>query len=781
MNDEKKKELTAIIKQRVWIENTRMLFDFMQALSDRCMQGQTPGAWKYQGYNGVGGLQERKNIYDKLAEKVEEVLQLCNSNRESPLIEEYLALNPLSSYLSFYHELFPNDTYQEIAFCLQYFNTLRHLAEDIENTDAESTSAHDALPYLYEDLCFSIKEMAQCHATYMVYSEKGETGKLISRSGYIVSKNKNEKTDIFSSLKITQEAIDRIILAARESKEGKDDFVKESVTKGVSIIKSKKEEQHTFLIICLPLSNRNNQSERFFHLLLDYTGEKEKLKNQKNIILKVLFLRYRLLEALTNDYAKLIAFRYDYSYIQSVRDTDRVEERPRILHISDMHLNAANALAYKNGVQKLLTEDGSLRQEFRGIDFLAITGDVVDASNNAADAQKKYEKAADFLHTFITLLWGKRIQETEEIALPHDWKRRVLIVPGNHDYASMSDVIVEAESRKIKAAFPSKRSAGTMSKFTYYIEFVAKYLDVPIVELVSHDMNEVRHYRNMHLKVGLFNSVAKTNSLQNNKVGFCDSEKLDIILEKRGWKSRGGQDDYRLVLMHHSPNYIINYFDDKYEPWEIDEIKHCWQDSDSMYQILIKKFMNLDTIDAGGLCKYFDNKTKERLEDEIGKNIDKDDLKLELYNDMQMLSTILKNGKVETEFEFEFFSRNQNLATIGRKDQEQFKAECGHILDSPDITVLAGHEHQTCCEDFYITPEGRDFVEVYLTNKTCARDSGDDEVFCCSILSAQRGMKYERTVYKYFPKTDKTILQICRNGICNDRARCKVSTNCLVR
>lgn len=725
------KEPKNVIHRMGSIENTRMLFDFMQALSDRCVEYKDSEKWNYAGYDGSGGLEKRQRIYEELSTNVNNLITSCVDNNGN-----YLSLNPLSDYLQFYRQkLFPKDSTEQITACLQYFNTLRYLDEHADNHDMETTAAHDSLPYYYEDLCFSIREMTGCRTTYIVYSEKGEIGKLVSRSGYIV----NQK-DAFSGFKISQEELDDIILSTRDRNE---EYSKEKIINGIFEVKPKTKANHAFLVFSLPLSDLDTQGEtRVFHLILDFSlsDTVDKFDIYESAALKILFLRHRLITALTNDYTKLLAFRFDCSYIKSLRPCYSEDDLPNILHISDSHLQALDTSKYEAMIKDLSLEYVGLKEKYLPIDLIAITGDLVNASNNAADAQENYKAAGEFLHALVIELWG--IKSGEDLILPHDWKRRILIVPGNHDYTSMSDVVVEAESRRIKAAFPSKRSAGTLSKLTYYIEFIAKYLDAPIVEFVEHDMNEVRHFRNLNLKVALLNSVANSNSLQNNKVGFSNSKILASLLEKQAWY-KDLDKGHRLVLMHHSPNYKINYFDDKYELLKIKGLSNEFVD---VYKRLLGIFANTTvTTDLSDFCSLFTEGFVNVLRSQVQQNRENKHFSESLlFYDIKMLLDILdKNppaSKLDSEFEFEFFSHIKNTSAIEKQDQTDFNDGCEKILSLPNTTVLAGHEHKTYIDKY--ESRSRNSIPIFLISKLFRKKS---DVCQISVIYSNNN-KYQRSV-----------------------------------
>lgn len=748
------------------LENTRMLYDFMQALSDRIPKSrENDYKWKYTGYNGAGGLPNRESLYTALGkalhnEEKDGLLDNCFIEESGNI--KYLKQNPLSTYLKFYNEfLGENNNFSQITYCLQYFNTLRYLADD--NYPIPSRNKND-LPYLYEDLCLSIREMTECYAAYILYVKEGETAQLISGSGYVVY----EKEDDTEPPHFTHELWNKLISEIGNAKENGNLNKKEIIIDGVYKLRQHKENRvNDYLAIVLPLNDNDNNSGNIY-IVLDYlqiqaeTGEDENTfevtQCDENAIYNILFMRNRLLSCLKRDYAVLLNFRYDCSYIKSTTEN---ANSLKILHISDLHLNELNQEILMDGIDL-----PDFSRNNNQIDLLAITGDIVNASSNASEAQEKYRLATKFVRKLAKCLWGLKNKKTGIVILPHDWKRRILIVPGNHDYTTMSDVVVETESRKIKAAFPANESAGTMSKLTYYIEFLADCLDVPIVEFVKNDMNEVRDYKNLKVTVGLFNTVAQSNSLQNNKVGFTQEERLGDLLNKKGWWKSADKEDYtRVALSHHSPLYEINYFDDKYKCWSFNEykikpsvnefiletlLKDIWKkvsdelakqniSTENFYKIF--RDLSIDDIKLEDVVYYLANELPNSISDKQNDKFFKSDLR----RDLEKLYKILQKGKKSepfSEFDLAFIAQWWSLAKMQTDDQTAFKNVWHKLgkVDDKSLLCFAGHEHK------YHKEKGI-YVEDQMYN-------GDNGEYNWSILQiSKRGMlesKYTMNTSKIY-------------------------------
>lgn len=706
------------IRTTAYLENIRMLFDFMQELHYRYRKD-TREKPRYVGYRGNGGLSRRSELLKKLQNHIHDVTQEClDPNQDTDALQpQLLYQHPLSSYLSFYLRLFPlrhshPDTAgavgEQLAPMLNYFNILQFLTDEEFALERESPDHHASLPYIYEDLCLSIREMTGCHACFLLYREKGEFTELIARSGYVIDGEKG----LLSNFNIKAPELDSIIkqCSLKDVSSGGTDpnqityqasrlaippsnltfSSAGTLVEGIHLVHGTCElgggesSKHQYLVFELPYFSEGHQHEndRSFYLLLDYNSlNLPDITAAKVPALKVLFLRKRLWEALRQDYAELIDYRFDCSYIKPVQEGSK----PAILHISDSHL--IDDKSWDNGKSKILCEQ--LKSQHWGkIDLLAVTGDIVLASRHASDAQAKYHRIGQLLQNIAISLWS-----TDQI-LPHDWKRRIMIVTGNHDYAAMNDVSVETGGRRIKNAGPAGHSGGTMSKFTYYIEFLINFLDAPIDELLENDLNEIRDYKYLGLTVAMINTSSKANSLQNNKVTI-NIEKVQRLIQQAPWHNSDQERSY-VALMHHAPSYTINYFKDKYE---IQKYLSKGEDSLTLelynrYEALLKdtcsQWLNIPAPDDA--VQDLIKEIQGLLESNNGNA--KGFMKSELKSDMAMLVNIRNAPDLKDEFRYDFMSKSITLCEIQEYDQKQFDKACGQLFGKDRTIILCCHEHK---------------------------------------------------------------------------------------
>lgn len=733
------------------MENIRMLFDFMQELNYRYRLGQE-GKVGYTGYVGIGGLKQRNEILKSIRETIIESTNGCLTTNIENYDAPFLYQNPLSTYLAFYLELFHEDgavadlaktVDSELAPMLNYFNILQYLTEEEFAWEKEKPDHHASIPYIYEDLCLSIREMTRCNACYLLYQEKGEMAELISRSGYVA----DGETGLLANFNIKVSELDSIIGQISSLTEPKYSVVDQSgatfelkysepseIAEGIkaimcsstqieaaqdSIIATANEKTretavgssetpskisltsktttHKYLVFELLYfrEETHDKNDRAFYVLLDYpikdTSSHVSSNDCKKFALKVLFLRNRLWEALRNDYAELIDYRFDCSYIKSVEENS---DNCLIMHISDVHLQDDDSWSPEGYICKKLCEHiGSLKISF---DLLAITGDIINASQNAFEAQAKYYRAGLFLQKIATELWSIKDENASVSILPHDWKRRVLIVTGNHDYTAMNELIVETGARKIKSALPTKHSGGTMSKFTYYIEFLVNFLDAPVDELLENDLNEIRDYKYLHLKVALVNTSSKANSLQTNKVRI-DEETIIRLINRTHWLEENEQQKH-VILMHHAPTYKINYFDDRYSAHNLiskDYIQQ--QEYDDYISLLTKHIADVHSLDQSSFVTVWSADEAKQLDSLRKLLASKKNLsftKSELWSDIEDFIRIVDKRMRHDEFDYNFAANVKSIASIQMQDQEAFESICGKLIGALNVIVLAGHEHK---------------------------------------------------------------------------------------
>ncbi len=678
----------------LFFENTRVLYDFIDELRN-CSENLNNEDNKYKGYNGKGSLSERKEKLKNLTKEVVKRIKECYESDKILLYRNpFLYQNPFHSYLTFYTNIFnvdfssSNDAikkeYEKLTEMLNYFNVLKYLTEP--EFEGQRKEQIDSLPYIFEDMCISIKNMTEAKSCYLVYKSKGEVSQLISRSGYFIDIESNngafpidEKENMFSSLRIGSMEFDLLIKSINEKIEIQDYKIASTndsliqMMKCIKVIEQKK-LKNLFLLFDFPFLGN---AQRHFYIILELKKDASKLSK---MALRVLFLRNRLCEAVEKYYSSILTLRFHCNYIQSVIESTK--ENLKIMHLTDLHLKDDESWLNTNEKWGFLKK--KLESFAHKIDLLAITGDIVDHSEDSATAQKKYKRAANLLFEIAKVLWSV------EGTLPHDWKRRILITTGNHDYAAMNEMKIFTESRKIATGMPGNQLGGTMAKYAYYIEFLSYFLDAPTQRLLKNDLNEVREYDKLGLIIGIFNSCSKANALQTNKVSF-NQEKLELVLKDSSWKKSNKN---HFVLVHHDSTYSeeLNYFNDKYSLW-----KWKYKDKDRIYNAYIKaleaevkRTITKNEFDVNALGDFINEYKKIPIENpEITDT--------EIFRDIQMLFSIVNKNIESNEYVKQFLSTANILFETTEEDKKNMRNSYNAIAnfnDDKKCFIIAGHTHE---------------------------------------------------------------------------------------
>lgn len=266
----------------------------------------------------------------------------------------------------------------------------------------------------------------------------------------------------------------------------------------------------------------------------------------------VLILRQKLLKIALRDRFVLLTAQKEYRYVKPLASLD--EKQPlRILHLTDLHIQKSNC----RNILELVENEHFANAPWikKGIDLLFITGDVVQGWSNAGELEANYKYALNIIRRIAAILWGRNSK------LRADWKKRIVIIPGNHDYASMNEleVISENGSRATGVGRPSKKEGGPMVKFAYYEEFLCELLDMDINRMNRMGLNEYRAYSAMGLCVVGLNTSVSAGPIRNNKVSLFEP----FIQNVRDTHDPRKQKQ-TVWIGHHTARYRPNYSADRY-------------------------------------------------------------------------------------------------------------------------------------------------------------------------------------------------------------------------
>ena len=380
-------------------------------------------------------------------------------------------------------------------------------------------------PYEYEEVCNTLKTIADADDCFIVYSKNTES-KLCSRSSFRIINNSIEAG-------ISLDEINRCISE------------KKMITD--SVYYSEGPNNTAVILLEIQLNEGWNKDGSIYIVMSvdelrnrkQYKDDKEGNSSRLITARNILCLRNRLYKVLQRDVSVLMRFPNEYWYVKKYSDASETKTTG-ILHISDLHLS------YKNEKQVLnllevwgkRIKDKKLNKR---VDILAITGDVVHCGCSAYELETRYELAEKIIKSIAVMLWG----DESTGLISHDWQKRIIIIPGNHDYASMNELAAQLGTRATEVGVPAKDEGSAMAKFSYYLNFIRKLLNVNIGELIDNNLYEVRTYRQLNMRVYSINTSAKANMLRTNRFSADSNLMKKIMLpEVDGIR-------HHIVLMHH--------------------------------------------------------------------------------------------------------------------------------------------------------------------------------------------------------------------------------------
>ena len=414
-------------------------------------------------------------------------------------------------------------------------------------------------PDVFEYLCNSLRRIMDSSVCYLLYSQRNHI-ELLSTSVFPESmvslKSPEEKPD----RPLTENDFHRIrrhIHRIRSGRAGAEDKGSWSIADTVYHLEMKDLNLIT-LVIDFPRYPKEQWKDEFLYLIFrqDKPFPTPQCGDWDRLILNlrnVLFLRNQLLEQCMGKLYILMAGQRSYQYVKRLSDPD---EPLRIMHLTDLHISEDT----EEPMKQFLSLVEKLPHQ---VDLLAITGDVIQGSDSAGIMEDRYRQAARFIRQIAAKLWSTEGENHEKLVRT-DWFKRILIVPGNHDYATMNDLqsmSLPGEPRATGLGYPARKDGGPMVKFAYYIKFLCDLLDLDITELVRNDLNESRRYLRMGLTVYGLNTVSEIGPLRTNKVSL----NLDAVLPLV--KAREPRNRFNLILSHHGPLYRLDYLMDRYGIW----------------------------------------------------------------------------------------------------------------------------------------------------------------------------------------------------------------------
>lgn len=401
-----------------------------------------------------------------------------------------------------------------------------------------------------------------------------------------------------------------------------------------------------------------------------------------------------------------------------------------ILHLSDMHIQSGRLDEYSNIFLKKYYE-----QKIGKIDFIVITGDAIEAGKSSKEIVNNYVKAL------------KTIEKIAKSILGNIWRKRLLIIPGNHDYGMINELKLELQDRSYKNAFTNNDSASEKEKFIFF-----HLLFDGILLKNNYYVDEDANYRLKSYKFknksgddckiifNIFNTSCYANTIRSNKV-YLDVNKMDLKL------------DYcNIFLMHHTPFFKIDYYRDIF-------LKIIYSDNEQNKN-LEEFIFGLKEIEKEWSLNYEENK------DEINNTI-------EIYNNkLQELFESSKDKEYKKNIQH-ILEKNNNIIKYLNDDliddsqiEERNKLYMyflNSINDSKEyndsinvikgktagtITILGGHQHQNMCD----TKNGIKICEI---GKTI--DKQDSQITVRFGVLQQNIYNYEENKYTPYECKDNKL------------------------
>lgn len=492
--------------------------------------------------------------------------------------------------------------------CTAFLGFLSSESDDAAQTARDLLRLYDALYYLsiesldrvqypdaFEQLCNCMRRNMDSKVCYLLYSQRNHI-ELLSTSVFpdtmVIGA---DKPDVPTQLTLNDfNEIRRHIHRVRALKSNDQDEHTWSIA---DTIYHPKVGDHQLLVMVIdfPRYPRDSWKDEYIYIIFqratpfpayapkpaESTGVDDAAwKNWHRLICQcrnVLFLRNHILEQCMRKLYVLMSSQRSYQYVKRLAPKGTPL---RILHLTDLHITenlqpqmkkfldileerkvrAAKSAEKMKAQNEKNGNTAGAKPDAETVDLIVITGDVIQASSSAGIMEERYRLAARFIREVAAKLWS------EEHLVRTDWRKRIIIVPGNHDYATMNELqsmSLPGELRSTGLGYPARKDGGPMVKFAYYINFLCDLLGMDINEMVANDLNEARRYQQMGLTVYGINTVSEIGPLRNNKVSI----KLDAV---RGLiKTPEARNRFNLILSHHSPFYKPDYLMDRYGVWDM--------------------------------------------------------------------------------------------------------------------------------------------------------------------------------------------------------------------
>lgn len=556
----------------------------------------------------------------------------------------------------------------------------------------------DQLAEAYEALCNSIRNILEADMCYLVSRQLTDTRMLcassIMQNDLHTQLGSREAGELLDQMKEDEKFFSPLegVCLRKDDKRDGDPAVPDAAA----------QQSPDVLILPIMLYDKKGKlREEQFHLICQRRGKPRWCNDVHQTILRIrdtLFLRGKLAQALARDLTGLLTVAREF---RSIRRRSPEPGPLKILHISDLHVTEKNCTQLIEDIQELKLRDVPF-------DFLVITGDVVQGRLAAGDLEQNYECAAKVIRALAMRMWGED-QDGKKV-LCQDWKRRTIVIPGNHDYASMNELETQhgENHRASESGRPAAQEGSAMAKFTYYINFVRKLLDIESGELIDNSLNELRCYDKMGVAFLCLNTSVMANPARNNKVH------LDEGFVRRAIRQLSAEKEKQTLVFlgHHGPAYEIDYVADEYlESFICHEITQGFKDAlrkklpEDQKRALNELKQRMDELITPSSGDDLDNdfvqawllkNEPKELPPDIKDKVIKRRKKTRLYNQLTFLIDQMEKSESErgiNERYQKIIAEVNRAELLSQKDQD-FYIQVFDLLKSLQPAVcLSGHTH----------------------------------------------------------------------------------------
>jgi len=443
--------------------------------------------------------------------------------------------------------------------------------ENIDNNCVDSEK-HSSIPYDFERLCNIMNEIAGSEMCYLILFHDNNITPLSTSSFSVEILN-------YVLDKFDFHAIHNEWGRSREKRDAGSAPIADTIKWSKIWKKSSQESAYCLtplLTLCLDVPKEANEK---LYIVFQYYNDPHSGKNPEikeiwddrpdplssacevdNTDLEkmrdLLSLRTKLVSVTIKCLNTLILSQTTCRYVRPLGDKNILN----ILHLTDLHIKTKDKDNLKRFIEQFPVFLPEKKQRY---DLVVITGDVVQGQGSAGVLEEHYFIADELLRALAKRLWSE-----DDKVLRADWRKRLIIIPGNHDYAAMNEleVVHQKGLRSTGAGRPSRKEGGPMVKFAYFLHFVHRLLGIDIESQINNWLNSDQYYDQMKLRIICLNTNAGAGPLRNNKVH------IDKDYPKKLKKAPSCEDYLTICLAHHTDNYKPDYAVDRYasaKTWEI--------------------------------------------------------------------------------------------------------------------------------------------------------------------------------------------------------------------